>query len=448
MIQKSHTPGQLLAHLKLSPVELGRDLHDESRIVREGLDGLARVGLIDINDKLGLHGTDAITIHPVIADASRARLLKKSRTELPAVSDAAVWLLQIASKRLDSTKPADWVEWHQLVPHISAILEWSPTYLDRPVLINLLDVACEAADAMWRSSSLAASERLARISVKAAKRLGPDNAASLTCRHTLATAIAFQARYEEGENIGHQPNAYPRSQGAVASSVRSDTDSSKNRYKEAERMYKQLLPDEQRFLGSNHLSTLSTRHRLAWVIALQGRYSEAEQLYRQLLPDEQRALGDDHQETLITRHRLAWVTALQGRYSEAEQLYRRLLPDQQRVLGHDQYDTLATRPRLAWVVASQGRYAEAEELYSQLLPDERRTFGDDHQETLITRHRLAWLVGLQGRRKEAEQMYRQLLPDQQRVLGYDHPDTRAARSELRLMAARGCRPTRGSQRPR
>jgi tetratricopeptide (TPR) repeat protein len=406
MIQKSHTPGQLLAHLKLSPVELGRDLHDESRIVREGLDGLARVGLIDINDKLGLHGTDAITIHPVIADASRARLLKKSRTELPAVSDAAVWLLQIASKRLDSTKPADWVEWHQLVPHISAILEWSPTYLDRPVLINLLDVACEAADAMWRSSSLAASERLARISVKAAKRLGPDNAASLTCRHTLATAIAFQARYEEGENIGHQPNAYPRSQGAVASSVRSDTDSSKNRYKEAERMYKQLLPDEQRFLGSNHLSTLSTRHRLAWVIALQGRYSEA------------------------------------------EQLYRRLLPDQQRVLGHDQYDTLATRPRLAWVVASQGRYAEAEELYSQLLPDERRTFGDDHQETLITRHRLAWLVGLQGRRKEAEQMYRQLLPDQQRVLGYDHPDTRAARSELRLMAARGCRPTRGSQRPR
>jgi hypothetical protein len=114
-----------------------------------------------------------------------------------------------------------------------------------------------------------------------------------------------------------------------------------------EQMYRQLLIDQQRVLGDQDPNTLSTRHRLAWVVALQGQYGEAEQMYRQLLLREQQVLGDDHRDTLAARHWLASVVALQGRHAEAEQMYRQLLTDQQRVLGNDHPDTLPAVNSLA-----------------------------------------------------------------------------------------------------
>ena len=425
----------LLCHQPPSPA-VPEELESARRWVREGLNGLAAVGLIDTSsggDKL----RNAITLHPVVADANRSQLLAMPQSDLSAIGCTAVRLLQKACEKLDSTNPSDWSAWRLLTPHMNALLEWLSAYLDADAIISLTAASDPAADALWRSGDLAGAERLARSTASAACRLGEDHPVALAARYTLATTIAFQGRYGEGEKVyrqtgisqGQEPGNHPPD-GAPSRSGSEPTADWLHRYGEAERMYRELLPDLQRVLGDDHPDSLRARHRLAWVIALQGRCGEAEQIYRELLPDQQRILGDVHPDALNSLHRLAWVIGLQGRHGEAEQIYRELIPDYRRELGYDDPTTLAARHRLAWVIALQGRYGEAEQIYRELIPSERQVLGDDHPDTLATRQRLAWVIALQGRNGEAEQMYRQLLSDQQRILGNDHPDTLTTRREL------------------
>ena len=109
------------------------------RRISEGLHGLAAVGLIDVDSGNSQHGASAITIavHPVVADADRARLLTKPRPDLSTTGQAAVRLLQAASEELDPARPADWPAWRLLVPHINAMLEWLAAYVNAATLASL-----------------------------------------------------------------------------------------------------------------------------------------------------------------------------------------------------------------------------------------------------------------------------------------------------------------------
>ena len=167
----------IVHYLKSSIGEELKGYKDEGRLIREGLSGLAEVGLIDLNSGVSRRGTAAITVHPVIADANRARLLSLHNPDLHSTSHLAIGLLRVASGKLDPALPADWPEWDRLIPHISALLEWMAAYLDKATLVDLINIGSRSADAMWRSSNLAISENLARRSLAAAKSLGNDSPA-------------------------------------------------------------------------------------------------------------------------------------------------------------------------------------------------------------------------------------------------------------------------------
>jgi tetratricopeptide (TPR) repeat protein len=90
---------------------------------------------------------------------------------------------------------------------------------------------------------------------------------------------------------------------------------------------------------------------LAQVLNSLGRASEAVRLYRELLPDQERVLGPDHPDILVTRRNIAFWTGECGEPAEALRLYRELLPDQERVRGADHHNTLAIRGNIAcWVL--------------------------------------------------------------------------------------------------
>jgi hypothetical protein len=55
-----------------------------------------------------------------------------------------------------------------------------------------------------------------------------------------------------------------------------------------------LLAVQQRVLGSEHPSTLTTANNLANALKAQGRYGEAETMYRETLAVRQRVLGSEH----------------------------------------------------------------------------------------------------------------------------------------------------------
>ena len=410
------------------------------RWLREGLTGLAVIGLIDITT-----GTDdvrarAVTVHPVVADANRSRLLTTMQSGLPDIGQAAVRLLHAVTGQLASTRPADWPAWHQIVPHLSALLGWLAAHLDTEDLISLLHISDTAADALRCSGNSAAAETLARSGVAAAVRLGQDHPASLIARQRLGQAIGNQGRNSEAEQIYRQ--LLPAQQRVLGNKHPSTLSTRRDlawmiecqgRYGQAEQMFRELATDQQAALGDQHPDTLTTRNLLARVIGLQGRHAEAEQMCRQILASRQQILGDDHPDTLHTRHNLAWMIGLQGRYAETEQLCRQLLADRQRILGDDHPATLTTRLRLARAVLEQDRYAEAEELCRQVLADRQQILGDDHPATLTARNLLARPIVLQGRYAEAEPLYRRVLADRQQLLGNNHPDTMVTRNNLGWM---------------
>lgn len=70
-------------------------------------------------------------------------------------------------------------------------------------------------------------------------------------------------------------------------------------------------------------------------------------MYRALLPDQERLLGSDHRDTLFTRSHIAYWTGKAGDAAEALGLYQALLPDCERVRGPDDPHTLTIRSHIA-----------------------------------------------------------------------------------------------------
>jgi len=432
-----------LAELLADRAGPDKDNGAERRGLRAGLQGLSRTGLIEISAGSSPAGVNAVTVHPVVADANRIRLAAGTDTEQAAVQGTAVALLQAATAGLDPARPGDWPTWRLLVPHVNAAIDLLADDLDPTVLARLLTVSGVGTEALLGAGRLAAAEKLAQASVAAATFLSRDDPAAMTARGYLARALVRRGRSGDAETIfrdlladrlrvqgdDHLDTLATRHDLAAAIGVQ-------GRYGEAEELYRRLLADDDRLRGPDHRETLAARHNLARMIGLQGRYAEAEELSRQVLDVQRRVLGPDYPDCLASRQNLARIAGKAGRYAEAEQMYRRVLADRRRILGDDHPDTLATRHRLARIVGLRGRYGEAEELCHQVLEDRRRLLGEDHPDNLSTRHRLARMLGLQGRYADAEPMFRQVLAARRRTLGAEHPDTLATEHRLGWLIGR------------
>jgi tetratricopeptide (TPR) repeat protein len=481
-------PGQLLKAEPLAgmlePAGRGLERHpgnpeaEHERRLRAGLQSLAAVGLIDVvgGDKAV---AAAVLVHPVVADASRARLLTTAHPDLPVISQWAVQLLVSAARDLDDQLPADWPVWRLLTPHVSALLGWLAGQRESAALVTLLGISDRTARALLSAGNYALAEKLAISGAAAAALLGDDHPANLTARHILGRSLAAQGRNIEAEFIYRKVLT---GQQRVLGGKHPDTLTNRGelawvieyqgRFDEAEQMYRQLLADSQqvlgddaplalnarrhlavltaiggdyadaerqfrclladrvRVLGNEHPDTLDVGSRFAWAISLQGRTLEAEQCFRQVLAMQQRVIGDAHPDTIDTRYRLARVITDLGRYDEAEELYRYVLSDRRRVQGDDHPATLTVRDYIARLTGLQGRYEKAERLFIRSLADRRQKIGEEHAHTLTTRHRLAWVIAEQGRYGEAEQMFREVLTDRVRILGDDHPNTLSTRRRL------------------
>ena len=415
----------------------------ERRRLRDGLQGLSRTGLIEISAGGSPAGVNAVTVHPMVADANRIRLATGADAEYAAVPGTAVALLEAGTAGLDPARPGDWPTWRLLRPHVNAAIDLLADDLDPAMLARLLTVSAGDTEALLGAGRLAAAEKLAQASVAAATFLSRDDPAAMTARGYLARTLVRRGRSGDAEMLYRELLADRlRVQGEdhiATLATRHDLAAAlgvQGRFGEAEQLYRQLLVDDYRLRGPDHRETLAARYNLARMIGLQGRYAEAEELGRQVLDVQSRVLGPDHPDCLASRQNLARLAGKAGRYAEAERMYRRVLADRRRILGDDHPDTLATRHRLARIVGQRGRYGEAEELCHQVLADRRRLLGEDHPDNLSTRHRLARMLGLQGRYADAEPMFRQVLAARRRTLGAEHPDTLSTEHRLGWLIGR------------
>jgi tetratricopeptide (TPR) repeat protein len=392
-------PAAVIPSVLLDLEVLGQMCDDGEDDAVDGLTALSSVGLITAVPS-GSEARPGVTIHPLVAEASRFHL----DSEDPArAGKFAIALLTAAAARLSHEQPEDWPVWVQLAPHVNAVYGYLASRLAATDLAALVRVSSTAAAAFAWAGAYPDSEELARFALEhAASRLSADHEAVLSLRLRLATARMLRGRYIE-----------------------------------AEQEYRDILTTQQRLLGPRHLETLATRYEIARALAAQGQHEQAEQEYRDVLAARLPVLGPDHPHTLGTRHEIARMLAAQDRYEQAEQEYQQVLAAQSRVLGPGHSYTLATRYEMARTLAAQGQHEQAEQQYRNLLAMERRIFGPDHPETLATRYEIARMLAVRGQQELAEQAYRDVLSAQQRVLGPDHPATVSTRNAIDAMHPQG-----------
>jgi hypothetical protein len=69
----------------------------------------------------------------------------------------------------------------------------------------------------------------------------------------------------------------------------------------------QLVPQQEKVLGTEHVDTLESKHQLAITHRSQQKYAEAEQLLRQSAQQQEQVLGGYHKDTLMSKELLQKV---------------------------------------------------------------------------------------------------------------------------------------------
>jgi tetratricopeptide (TPR) repeat protein len=107
-----------------------------------------------------------------------------------------------------------------------------------------------------------------------------------------------------------------------------------------------------------HLDTLTSTDNLASVLQSQGRWKEAEKLYPQVIEIRKRLLGAENRDTLMGIAYLATIYLGQGLLGKAEEIFKQTLDTIGRVLGAEH---LMSTANLASSYRSQRRLKKVEE---------------------------------------------------------------------------------------
>jgi tetratricopeptide (TPR) repeat protein len=162
---------------------------------------------------------------------------------------------------------------------------------------------------------------------------------------------------------------------------------------------------------------------IAVVLYDQGQYSDAERIFRAVLQERERVLGSEHADTLVARGRLENALYYEGKYGEAEAEARAILAIQEKTLGLERPETLKARNNLATDLLAEGKYSEAETEFRALIKLKEKVFGPENLSTLISRNNLAGALTMEGKYAEAEAELRALLTLAEKVLGPENPVT-------------------------
>jgi CHAT domain-containing protein len=113
-------------------------------------------------------------------------------------------------------------------------------------------------------------------------------------------------------------------------------------------------------LGPAHPRTALDLLKLALVYDEQGgRYSEQEQLIKRALDIDEKTLGSEHPSTVTSVNNLAYLYYRLGRYEEAEPLFKRALTLREKILRPDHPEIAAVLNNLADLYLAQRKWALA-----------------------------------------------------------------------------------------
>ncbi|KAK3947111.1 P-loop containing nucleoside triphosphate hydrolase protein [Pseudoneurospora amorphoporcata] len=156
------------------------------------------------------------------------------------------------------------------------------------------------------------------------------------------------------------------------------------RYDVVEKMVRKSRRSRKEILGREDERTLASTLLYTEVLLDKGLWKEAEKLFVQVMETSKTKLGADHPSTLTSMANLASTYRNQGRWEEAEKLCVQVMETRKTKLGADYPDTLTSMANLASTYRNQGRWEEAEKLEVQVMETRKTKLGADHPDTLTS----------------------------------------------------------------
>lgn len=287
----------------------------------------------------------------------------------------------------------------------------------------------ERANAAYVAKDYVDAESLALAAADDARKTS-TGAPQSTIQALQLAGIAAQARihfspamehFREAEkltDINRDPKEWGTLQNAIA-----DLLFAQGKYNEAEILFRQVIDLRTRILGTEHPDTLTTRHRLIYVLDQEEKHTDAEAEARQVVALRERILGLEHPDTLLSRYNLASALYHGAKYPEAEAIYREVLRLDEKIIGPEEPRTLAARVGLANSLNDQGKYPEAQACYREAIRLDLKVYGPQHPVTLNDRMNLATALQADHKYMAAEAEYLNVIELQTKVLGPEHADT-------------------------
>ncbi len=224
----------------------------------------------------------------------------------------------------------------------------------------------ELANALSGEGDHPAAEKLLSQALEIDRRsLGENNPATLMVMGDLAVARQDLGDYSGAEELYRK---VVQSKRAVLGPDHPGTIGSINnlgvlyrqlgRYAEAEAMLMTALEARRRMEG-NRFDTLATMRSLALVYQAEGRFADAEKLMDQVIAEDYKVLGADHVDTMAGMYTLADIYRHEGRLDEAEKLFRQSSEGRRKVLGAENPLTAKALLGVAEVKLQRGQFAQA-----------------------------------------------------------------------------------------
>lgn len=263
-----------------------------------------------------------------------------------------------ATRLLERALPEDplfnvpgWPRWRELLPHVLALTDQTPTAEEDLHTAGLLVAASGFLQGDGHTgTAIECAQHAVDIHTR---RQGPDHPATLAARSFLASAHRA---------AGDLETAAP--------------------------LHRQNLADHERVHGPEHPDTLVARANLAYLYALQGEPARARDLHQRNLTDMQRLHGPDHPHTINARANLAGAYRDMGDLETAIDLHHQAVADYERVYGPDHSETVTARSNLAYAHKIAGDVDAAVALFEGVLADRERLYGPDHHLTELARRLL------------------------------------------------------------
>ncbi len=253
--------------------------------------------------------------------------------------------------------------------------------------------------------------------------LGVDHWRSADIRRGIADLRLLARLPEEGRKA---------IQSVLALNERREDSTRKVRYAEAERVGRELLAIDLRWLGEAHPETARSYDNLAITLSNLRKFTDAEAMHRKALAMRIAALGEAHPDTAQSYDNLAIVLRNQDKYAEAEAMDRKALAIHIAALGEAHPDTASSYYNLALALWSQGKYAEAELMHRKALAIRIATLGEADRAIAASYNGLTIALWSQGKYAEVEAMFRKALAIRIVARGDAHPETASSYNNLAL----------------